>query len=300
MTRTPLPLFLSILLVPAAFTPLAAWGVQGHQMAATAALKDLPPELAAWFAGQETTVSDHASDPDHWKSRDHLEGPRHFLDCEAYGGPAGIPRDEDAAQAKLGPELFQKTGRVPWVILDRVQRLAQAFGTGDPHEVALEAAYLCHYTADCNVPLHATVNYNGAATGQHGVHGRWETGLLRRIVDGQGWVPDVRSAVPVPDPQAATMAWLAESFALASGVLADDKAALPTGFRGAELDEGYWERFMGGQETKVKERLTLSGQRTAQMILLAWTDAGKPTAPAGLGANAATLSGAFRRGETAF
>lgn len=296
MTQMPLPLFLSFLLLPAAFTPLAAWGVQGHQMAATAALKDLPPELAAWFAGEETTVSDHANDPDRWKNRDPLEGPRHFLDCETYGGPAGIPWDENAAKAKLGSELFQKTGQVPWVILDRAQRLAKAFGTGDPHQVALEAAYLCHYTADCNVPLHATVNYNGAATGQHGVHGRWETGLLRRIVNGQGWVPDVRPAVPVSDPQAATMAWLAESFALAPGVLADDKAALPLVFRGAEPDEGYWERFLQGQEANVKERLALSGQRTAQMILLAWADAGKPTAPAALG----TRSGAFRRGEAAF
>ena len=208
---------------------------------------------------------------------DLAEGPRHYLNCEVYGGPAAVPLREDAAQAMLGPDAFQKTGQVPWVVLDRVQSLAEAFGSGDPHRVAKEASFLCHYAADLNVPLHTTVNHNGDDTGQHGVHGRWETGLLERIVDREGWTPEVRPAELGPDPQAAPLAWLAESFARVPGVLADDLSATKSTFRhGVDPGEAYWAAFLERQEPNVKECLTLSGQRTAQMILLAWNRAGRP------------------------
>lgn len=110
--------------------PLAAWGAKGHRMVAQAALRDLPPPVAAWFQGQEDTLPEHANDPDVWRSSDPLEGPRHYLDCEPYGGPGAVPRDLGAAQAMLGPEAFQEDGQVPWTIQDRVDTLARAFQGG--------------------------------------------------------------------------------------------------------------------------------------------------------------------------
>jgi len=43
--------------------------------------------------------------------------------------------------------------------------------------------------------------------------------------------------------------------------------------------EAYWQAFLPLQEGNVKERLALSAQRTAQMITLAWSNAGSPQAP---------------------
>jgi len=142
---------------------------------------------------------------------------------------------------------------------------------------ALAAAILSHYVADLCVPLHTTVDRHGDRSGQHGVHKRWEVGLLDVIMDGEGWLPEVRPATLGPDPLGAPWAWLRDSFSLVPGVLSDDLAAQradPGGF-----GEAYWQAFGQSQIPHVKEQLTLAGQRTARMILLAWTRAGSPAAP---------------------
>jgi len=179
----------------------------------------------------------------------------------------------------LGAGLFQASGQLPWVILDRVQGLARAFASGSPSRAALAAAILSHYAADLCVPLHTTVNRHGDRSGQHGVHKRWEVGLLEIIMNGEGWLPEVRPATLGPDPQAGPWAWLGDSFRLVPGVLADDLAA-----QGADPDgfgQAYWQAFGRAQIPHVKEQLTLAGERTARMILLAWTLAGSPAAPTG-------------------
>jgi hypothetical protein len=171
---------------------------------------------------------------------------------------------------------------VPWVVLARVQRLVQAFTDGDPDRVAFESSILSHYVADLQVPLHTTRNHDGEETGQKGIHARWETGLLERIVAREGWAPEVRPAALGPDPERAPWIWLRESFNLVPGVLADDLTAQNAANLTAEPVAGglspYWGVFLQLQEPHVKEQLTLSAQRTAQMILYAWTTAGQPLA----------------------
>jgi hypothetical protein len=256
--------------------PLAAWGRKGHEIVAAAAYRDLPPVVAPWFQGQEATLTGHVNDPDEWKQDDPSEGPRHYLDSEPYGGPGAVPRDRYAAQDQLGMDEFRKDGQVPWVIQDRVQDLAAAFQDGDPGKVAFQAAILCHYVGDLNVPLHTTVNHDGEATGQKGVHHRWETGLVDRLGD---WEPEVRAPVLGPEPLFAPWAWLQESYALVATILQDDLAASQSISGVApelERESPYWHRFRQLEEPRVKEQLTLAGQRTAQMVLLAWNLAGKP------------------------
>jgi hypothetical protein len=255
-------------LVPA---PLAAWGAKGHELVASAAFRDLPADLAPWFQDREQTLVDHCNDPDHWKDYDPKEGPRHFLDSEAYGGPAAVPRDIKEAEARLGTEAFQKDGQVTWVIQDRVRSLADAFRDGDPDQVTLQAAILCHYVGDLSVPLHTTANYDGEGSGQKGVHRRWETGLVERLGD---WEPEVRTPGLGADPWSAPWDWLQSSNALVAGLLQDDLEA--SGRSRQDRESVYWREFKRRQLPKVKEQLALAGQRTARMILLAWNLAGSP------------------------
>ena len=289
MPKRTLTIALSVLFASSAGVPMAAWGVLGHQLAATAAVQDLPPELAAWFAGQEGTMRDHANDPDRWKEHDHQEGPRHYLDCEPYGGAAQVPIDLGAARAQIGSDLFDKNGKVPWTIQEHVQLLAQTFASGDAGKVAFEASILSHYAADISVPLHTSSNHDGQNTGQRGVHRRWETSLLERIVDEESWTPEVRPAVLGPDSLTAPWAWLQEGFNLVPRVLADDLAAEQASSQDLRGSMGptYWKVFQRLEEPVVKEQLTLAANRTAQMILLAWTQAGSPAAPSVLAARKA-------------
>jgi hypothetical protein len=272
-----LPLFL--VLSCCAPTPLAAWGRQGHQIAAALALRDLPPALSPWFQGQEATLRDHCDDPDAWKRHDHLEGTRHFLDADAYGGPDGVPRAMDAARATLGEADFERDGQLPWVIQDRVRSLAQAWGSGDPARVAWEAAILCHYVGDLSVPLHTCANHDGQATGQPGVHDRWETGLVERL---GAWEPEGRAAALDGVDLDAPWAWLKQANALVVPLLRDDLEAsgsVPRELQGDPVASAYWTEFNRRQGPVVREQLELAGQRTAQMILLAWHLAGEPAAP---------------------
>ena len=270
-----LPAFCLALALCAA-VPLAAWGPKGHRIVATLALQDLPPDLAEWFQGRADVFKEHVNEPDHWKASDPQEGPRHYLDCEAYGGPGRVPLSRAAAERRLGPEAFQHDGQVPWTIQDRVQELAQAFRDGDPDQVAFRAAILCHYVGDISVPLHTTENYDGQLTGQQGVHKRWESGLVERL---GSWDPEPMPLEPAGAD--APFQWLRASYTLVPGLLADDQAASQLGSPDASRnawDSPYWSEFNRRQGPHVKEQLVLAGQRTAEMILLAWESAGRPTA----------------------
>jgi hypothetical protein len=249
--------------------PLAAWGRRGHRIVAALALRDLPEGPAAWFVGREEVVTGHSSDPDTWK-HDPLEGPRHFLEVDAYGGR--VPTLLSEAREQVGPAVFQRAGTVTWVIQDRVKDLAQAFLRGDRDQVALLASILSHYVGDLHVPLHTARNYDGQLTGQRGVHSRWESGLVDRMAG----EPDIRPAVLEPNLMQAPWRWLEESNALVAAVLADDRASdpTPTGLR--DKPETYWLLFAKRQGPVVREQLARAGQHTAQLILLAWNLAGKP------------------------
>lgn len=177
-----LPCMLALALL--APLPLAAWGRKGHDIVASLAFRDLPGEVAPWFQGREATLREHCNDPDEWRLADHREAPNHFLNADTYGGPALVPRSIRAARAQLGAEAFEQNGQVPWVIQDRVDRLARAFRSGDPAEAAWEAAILCHYVGDLNVPLHTSANHDGQQSGQLGIHHRWESGLVERLGPG--------------------------------------------------------------------------------------------------------------------
>jgi hypothetical protein len=268
----PIPVLLVLGLL-AAF-PLSAWGRKGHRIVASLAVQDLPAETHAWFAGLEDVVTNHSSDPDEWKS-DPLEGTRHFLEVDAYGGE--VPTLVSEAREKLGPAVFRRAGQLPWVIQDRVKDLAQAFQRGDRQQVAFQASILSHYVGDLHVPLHTVRNYDGQLTGQRGVHSRWETGLVDRLVG----EPAIRPATLAPNLLQAPWGWLLESNALVPALLKDDLAMNAGGSARGGRPESYWMYFSRQQNPVVLEQLSRAGQRTAQLILLAWTMAGKPAVPAG-------------------
>ncbi|HJV49553.1 MAG TPA: S1/P1 nuclease [Geothrix sp.] len=258
-------------------TPLQAWGDKGHRTVSALALRSLPTQPRAWFAGREAEVADHASDPDHWK-QDRKEGPRHFLDMEPYGND--VPPSLDAARTKAGSD-FYRLGVVPWIIQDRWRDLVDAFRERDPAKVAFATAILGHYIGDSHVPLHTTENHDGQTTDQRGVHNRWETGLVERYIDeGSLAVTPAR-----PDPAFLTRPWewLRASHALVPQLLEDDREAdrtTPAGQHGRQRTAAYWMIFWAKQGPVVKQQLQRAGQHLGDAVLNAWIAAGKPAPPA--------------------
>nr|WP_320131403.1 S1/P1 nuclease [uncultured Holophaga sp.] len=256
--------------------PAAAWGDKGHRIIASCAVRGLPPVVGAWFSGQEGLVVGHASDPDHWK-KDRKEAPRHFLNCEVYGGAASVPRSAQEAIGRVGVRRFQKSGQLPWAIQDQVRVLATAFRSRDRGRVLLESSYLSHYVGDLHVPLHTTVNYDGRETDQRGVHSRWETGLVERYV-----APGSLRVLPSAPGRATLQSpwrWLQETHSLVGLVLQDDRLAGGVKrHRGRRQQGAYWPLFWAAEGNVVKGQLERAGQRTGDLIVLAWEMGGRPRA----------------------
>ena len=249
-------------------------------MVSALALRSLPAGPRDWFTGREAAVAEHASDPDHWK-QDRKEGPRHFLDMEAYGGPEHLPRTLEGAQAQIGGDYYRR-GVVPWIIQDRWQDLVAAFRTDDPEQVAFATAILGHYIADAHVPLHTTENHDGQLTNQRGIHSRWETGLVERYV--QEAALAVLPAQPDPAFSGRPWEWLRAAHALVPQLLEDDRVADRTtqlDGRGKQRTQAYWMIFWAKEGPTVKQQLQLAGQHLGDAILNAWIEAGKPSPPVG-------------------
>jgi hypothetical protein len=268
-------LLLLLLLAP----PLWSWGDKGHRVVSVLALRSLPPGPRAWFTGREADVTDHASDPDHWK-QDRKEGPRHFLNMEPYGGPDHLPRTLEAAQARVGGDYY-RLGVVPWIIQDRWRDLVDAFREGDPARVAFATAILGHYVGDAHVPLHTTENHDGQRTGQRGVHGRWESDLVGRHIAAEDLTvrPARADAAFLDRP----WEWLGTAHALVPQLLEDDREAdrsTPLGSRGKHRTQAYRMIFWARQGPSVKGQLQLAGEHLGDAIFNAWIAGGRPAAPA--------------------
>ena len=265
----------SLLFLLLAALPLGAWGDKGHRTVSALALTTLPPAPRAWFAGQESVLVDHASDPDHWKT-DKKEGPRHYMNLEAFGGSGHLPRSLEQAREAAGADYYRK-GVVPWVIQDRWRDLVAAFRSGDPAQVALASAVLGHYIGDAHVPLHTTLDHDGKTTDQTGIHSRWETGLVGRLVTIEG----LHAAPAKPDPALLSRPWewLEQAHALVPKLLADDQAAdrtTPRTTRGKTRGFAYWAIFEASQGPMVKQQLERAAQHLGDAILNAWIEAGSP------------------------
>jgi hypothetical protein len=140
--------------------------------------------------------------------------------------------------------------------------------------VVKESAWLCHYVADAQVPLHTNRNHDGKKTGQKGVHARWEKGLVEWKVES---LPELRAACPPKEPVKVAWTWIAEAFALAPGLLEADRAALQLADLvepGSPKGNTYWTAFWAHEQPSVTRQLQRSAERTGDLLLAAWQEAG--------------------------
>jgi hypothetical protein len=257
--------------------PLTAWGPKGHRLAADASLRALPPELRAWYSGREAAYREAAQEPDLQKAEDPEENSRHHIYTEAYGGPARIPFEAEAATRRLGAFSFARRGQLPWAIGERYGRLMEAFRAKDRERVIFESGWLCHYASDAQVPLHSTRNHNGKETGQRGIHKRWEVSLVEWKVE--TLAPPRAAQVPA-NPIREPWGWIAEAHGLLPGLLEADERATrdsrDTGI-GDPGDSPYWPTFWGLQKGSLVHQLQCSAERSGDLLLAAWNQAGRPS-----------------------
>jgi hypothetical protein len=115
--------------------------------------------------------------------------PRFFADdptldadsLRAFLARAGVtaPNFQSAFMA----DAISEHGVLPWHLQKMQRDLTEAFRQRDGKRILRLSAEMGHYIGDGHVPLHTCSNYNGQKTGQHGIHGFWESRIPELFAD---------------------------------------------------------------------------------------------------------------------
>jgi hypothetical protein len=279
MRRLPV-LLLAAMAIVATPRPADAWSFEVHKFIMTRAIPLLPAEIRPYFQKYETSIVEHAVDPDLWRTAGWLEEPpRHFVDMDAYGVYPfkDLPHEYDAAVKRYGLDFVQKNGTLPWRTEEIYRKLVEAFAqktTYSRDNIRFFSSVIAHYTADGHVPFHAALNYDGQLTAQWGIHSRFEGELFERYGSELRLTP--RPPASIGSPREFIFDILLASFPLVQPILDADKAAV----EGRELyDDAYFALFFGKVRPILEKRLSDSIAGVASIITAAWIEAGRPALP---------------------
>jgi hypothetical protein len=280
---------------------LCSWGFSSHRCIHDAAIQALPEPLHAFFKEHRSWLVTHAVDADLRKHAVVGEAEKHFIDLDLYGFSMDslkhhFPRDEEDARLAFGDSTLIANGTGPWSALRTYHRLVASFSRKDEAMILRHAADLGHYVSDLHVPLHTTSNYNGAQTGQHGIHSLWETQLPELFIDTYQLTPGIDCNLPaaryIADPQLCLWNATFDSHQAVDSVLYFE--AMLSHELGRASTHAYVERGRTHQRMRTFEfasqyHQALSGQverRMQQSIYTvsslwysAWVDAGQPDMP---------------------
>ena len=265
------------------------WGFFAHRLINKNAVFSLPPEMVGFYKRHINVITENAVNPDRRRYAVEEEAARHYIDIDHYGDSAlfDMPRSWYDA-IKIYPEdTLLAYGIVPWHISLMKVRLTNAFKTLDKLKILMTSADLAHYIADANVPLHTTENYNGQLTGQHGIHGFWESRLPELFSEDYDLL--IGQAQYLESPQ--STAWSAVVAAhnavdsvlrfesdLTRRVSADKKFSYDE--RGASFVQVYSEGFSTRYHLKldgmVERRMKSAIKMVADFWFTCWVDAGQP------------------------
>lgn len=266
------------------------WGFFGHQKINQYAVFLLPPEMMKLYKQHITYISEHAVDPDMRRYAIKEEGPRHYIDLDNYGKYPfpDLPRNWNDAVAKYGEEKLNENGIVPWWTQTMLRRLTDAFREKNESRILKLSAEIGHYLADAHVPLHASSNHNGQHTGQHGIHGFWES-RIPELLANKEWDFFIGKAEYIKDPSNFIWARVLESAAAADTVLkyekeltqkfpADQKFSFEN--RNGNVIRQYSTAFSKAYDAMLKgmieRRMRQSIHATASFWYTAWVNAGQP------------------------
>jgi hypothetical protein len=271
--------------------PAWCWGFYGHRMINYHAVFLLPPGMIGFYKRHISFLRDHAVDPDKRRYALKEEAPRHYIDLDGYVIPHrdSMPRRWDDALIRFGSDSLHRHGIAPWWIERMRLRLTQAFRERNASRILKISADIGHYISDAHVPLHASRNHNGQLTGQHGIHGFWESRIPERYAESTFDFVIGRAAY-LERPMDFIWARVWESGAAADTVLTMERrlsAQYPGDARFAyeqrngvvvrQYSSGYTARYHQLLQGMVERRMRASIFAVASYWYTAWVDAGQPT-----------------------
>jgi len=259
-----------------------AWGFVGHRLITRRAIDLLPPELKPFYERNREELVMRSVDPDLWRNVGWEDDPNHFLDfgVPEYGAfPfAALPREYDLALEKFGLVTLRRNGLLPWRFAEQfghLRRTFENFKGNSPYvasDMPLFSAVAAHYIEDSYQPFHATDNYDGRATGQDGIHSRFERDLIERFESRLRLTP---GALPtIARPRDHVFDTLLSSYQLVDPILQADREAVA----GKDVyDDDYYEKFFVKVQPVLEKQLSAAIAAVAATWVSAWEQAGRPT-----------------------
>ena len=266
------------------------WGFYAHKLINRLAVFSLPPEMIIFYKRHIRFLEDHAVDPDKRRYAVEGEAPRHYIDLDCYPTDS---LEEMAFYWKDAVKMFSRDtlmnrGIVPWQIVRVKYQLTQAFAERNHGKILKLSADLGHYIGDANVPLHTTSNYNGQLTGQHGIHGFWESRVPELAASRYDFF--VGKASYLSNPQQTAWQAVINAYKAVDSVLLFEKLLNES----IQADKKYsfeerngrtvkvyskafslaYEKKLGGQ---IERQLRASIKMVADFWYTAWIDAGQPS-----------------------
>lgn len=273
-----------------AYQTVYCWGFYAHRQINYHAVFLLPPQMIVFYKKHIEYLSEHAVAPDMRRYAIADEGPRHFIDIDHYGTYPyeNLPRYWNDAVEKFSEDSLIKHGIVPWWLQIMQRRLTEAFKEKNTNRILKLSAELGHYMADAHVPLHATSNYNGQQTNQHGIHGFWESRAPELLAEKE-WDFFIGKATYITKPGDFIWERVLESAAAADSVLLYEKILsdnFPTDQkfsfenRNGKTIRQYstaftkaYDKMLNGM---IERRMRQSIYAIASLWYTAWVDAGQP------------------------
>ncbi|HUN65113.1 MAG TPA: S1/P1 nuclease [Bacteroidota bacterium] len=173
-------LFLAVSLL-CSVTEAWPWGATGHHIINLKAPIHLPDSTGRLKA-DSLYYAAHASDADNRKVSGDTsffsESLRHFIDIDYYPNFHSIPHSLDSMIALYGRSTVHNQGTNPWITVILLDTLTAQLRRNDYTDADQTLADLGHYIGDAHQPLHCTENYDGAMTGNSGIHSRYETTMI--------------------------------------------------------------------------------------------------------------------------
>jgi hypothetical protein len=259
---------ISILFVSRAF----GWGTTGHSFITANSVQQLPDGPLKAFVNQNfSTISDYATN----------EPPgAHYIDIDVYSEflAGQMPRDLNVLYAKYGTSFVNSNGISPWVIANYrttlTTQMKNAKTAGDFQTAARTAGEMAHYIEDINQPLHVTDNYDGAASGNSGIHSRYESTMVGRHLADLSVVAMPQDCVYVTD----TVDWILDSIEDRTWGYVDDIMAADTLAKtfGRTSSNAYYDSLWVSTGAFTHSQFQDATEMVASAWYSAWVDAGSP------------------------
>lgn len=248
----------------------------------------LPPEMMVVYKPHLDYLTTHAVDPDKRRYILPDEGPRHYMDMDHYQPWDSIPAAWSDALVRYGADSLARHGIAPWWIQTMMARLTRAFEKKDLAAILKISADLGHYVGDIHVPLHASSNHNGQFTGQHGIHGFWESRIpelyaeteFNFLIGRAAYLPSVSAMVwkVIRESAAAADTVLRVEQALNASFRQDGKYAFEerNGVLVRQYASAYSRTYHMALNGMVERRMRGSILMVASCWYTAWVNAGQP------------------------